>query len=76
MKTVYTKADITNAVLKTFSQSKELKLNDMGVAKMKLDKSIAFHSTVLELFFLCTTTIELSFSLAIANQNSAKMADD
>ena len=70
------KVDITNDVLKTFSQSKELKLNDMRVAKMKLDKSIAFHSTVLEFFFLCTATIELSFPLAAANQKSAKMADD
>lgn len=48
---MYMKVDITNVVLKTCSESKELKLNDMGVVKMKLDKSIAFHSTVLELFF-------------------------
>lgn len=76
MKTVYTKVNATNIVLETFSQSEELKLNDMGVAKMELDKSTAFHSTVSELFFLSTTTIELSFPLAVANQKSAKMADD
>lgn len=29
--------------LKYSNQSKELTLNDMGVAKMKLDKSTAFH---------------------------------
>lgn len=68
------KVDITNAVLKTFSQSK--KLNDMGVVKMKPDKSTAFHSTLLDLFFLCTTTIEFPFPLAVANQKSAKMEDD
>lgn len=70
------KVDITNAVFKTFSQSKELTLNDTGVVKMKLDKSSAFHGTVLELFFLCIITTELSFPLAVANQNCAKMADD
>lgn len=70
------KVDITNAVLKMFSQSKELKLNDIGVAKMKLDKRIAFHGTLLELIFLCTTTTELSFPLAVANQKSAEMADE
>lgn len=61
--------------LKLFHQSKEL--NNMGVVKMKLDESIVFPSTVLELFFLCTTITELSFPIAVANQKkNAKMADD
>lgn len=68
------RVDITNDVLKTFSQGKGL--NDMGAAKMKLDKRIAFHSIILELFFLCTTTTELSLPLVVANQKSAKMTDD
>lgn len=42
MKTVYMEVGVTNDVLKTFSQGKEL--NDMEVAKMKLDKRIPFHS--------------------------------
>lgn len=46
------------------------------VAKMQLDKRVAFHSIILELFFLCTTTTELSLPLAVANQKSAKIADD
>jgi len=70
------KIGITNVVLKTFSQREEVKLNDTGVAKTKLDKTIAFHNTVLDLFFLCITTTELSFPLAVANQKSVKMADD
>lgn len=68
------KVDITNEVLKTFSQGKDL--NDMGVAKMKLDKRIPFHSFIFKSLFLCTTTTELSLPLAVANQKSAKMADD
>lgn len=74
MKTVYMKVDITNDVLKTFSQGKER--NDMRVEKMQLDKRVAFHSIILELFFLCTTTTELSLPLAVANQKSSKIADD
>lgn len=60
--------------LKLFHQSKEL--NNMGVVKMKLDESIVFPSTVLELFFLYTTITELSFPITAANQKNAKMVDD
>lgn len=60
------KVDITNEVLKTFSQGKEL--NDTGVAKMKLDKRIPSHSLIFKSFFLCTTTTELALPLAVANQ--------
>lgn len=60
--------------LKLFHQRKEL--NNMGVVKVKLYESIAFHSTVLELFFLRTTTTELSFPLAAANQKNTKVVDD
>lgn len=48
----------------------------MGVVKMKLYEGITFHSTVSELFVLCTTTTELSLPLAAANEKKAKIADD